>query len=397
MASTDAGTAEAAAPRILLPVLACGNFVAVASAWLIVGLLPLVRTDLGLDDVGAASLVSVFTLTYALTSPFLGLLAVRLGYRLTLALAMSLVTLTAIATALAPGYGTLIGARIFAALGSAAFTPVAAALAVARSAPGRQGVALAVIYIGIPMSQILGIPLGTTLGFAFGWHGAFYAVAALSLTQLALIFVTVPGTGRPPRPAPGAMAEGLSRPGMLPTLAVAVLCSCTANIFYTFVADILVDRAALSGAGISMGLTCLGLGTLFGTFLVGRLLDIVGPRRILLASFAIGALALPFTTLTRYGMPLAYLWMILLGATLFTHIPALQSRITTLAPGLAGLLFGLISSMVYVGASLGSFTGGLVAKHLGLIWLGPASTTVAVVLLAVILGDRRWSPANRAS
>ncbi|GGM16331.1 hypothetical protein GCM10011534_42820 [Pseudooceanicola nanhaiensis] len=262
-------------PRILLPTLVLFNFVSVLSGFVLVGFLPQLRAEFDLSATAAGLLVAAFTTTYAIASPMLGMVTTYLGYRRALTLAMAICAAAALASSLAPALLVLIGARMCAAIGSALYTPTAAALAVEKTMPDARGRVLTAIYLGVSLSQIVGIPLGAWLAIHVGWRVSFTAVAAMAAVMALALLVVVPAV----RPVAGAGASdlrgALARPGVGLALAMTAACSLATNFIYTFVAAIIAAQVGFEW--VPQLLVVMGRGVLVGTLATGMLLDHIGP------------------------------------------------------------------------------------------------------------------------
>lgn len=372
-----------------------GNFSVVCGAFAIVGVLPSVRAELGLTGFEAGMLISVYALTYAFASPFLGWAATRFTYRRILVWAALIAGAGAFVASVAGSFPVLLSSRMVAAVGAALFSPTAAALAVARAAPGREGSALSIVALGIPMSQVLGLPLAAWIGDAFGWRAAFLALAGLLLAVGLLLALLVAPSSRPAPMALAAFLRTLSNRVILANVLLTLSISAAVNLLYTFQAQIFAERAGLSAAGLGTALLCLGLGTLAGTWLTGRAIDRIGAvPTLVLQGLAVCLVALPMTLLD-YGFATACLLALVAGAALFNHIPPIQVRLMKLVPGSAGLLFSVNASFVYLGTAVGSSVSGTIVDRHGVAALGPASAagiTLALLYLAwLVRRERRKS------
>lgn len=164
--------------RIL--VLSVGSFAVGTGTFVVTGVLTDIAQDLSVSLANAGLLVTVFAVTFALSSPVLVSAASGVGRRHLLVGALVLFALANVAAALAPSFPVLLGSRVVAACGAAIFTPVASAVAADLAPPELRGRALSVRTIGVNIAWLVGVPLGTVVGGHYGWRTSFILVAVLA-------------------------------------------------------------------------------------------------------------------------------------------------------------------------------------------------------------------------
>lgn len=366
-------------PRSLW-ILALGNFAVGTSALVVAGVLGLVAQNLGVGLGLAGGVVTAYSLTYALSAVLLGGLSGRLPRKTLLLLALTLFALGNLLAALAPSFPLLLAARVLSAIGASLFTPVAASVAAALVPPQLRGRALALVFVGVPVATVLGVPLGTWIGGAWGWRAAFWLVVGLTLIAL----VGVAALVRPVRVAPpGAhWAQLLRRPALKGALLVMLLLYVGQFAVYPYLAPALHHLTGLSTPGVTLMLLVFGAAGLLGNALGGRLTDLwSGPDTLRLGLALTAAALLLFPLLI--GQPWsAVLVLLIWGVGTLAVNPPQQARVVELAPEAPGVALALNASALYLGQALGSSLGGLFAgTHLA--WLGPLGG-VAVLLAALL-------------
>ena len=369
-------------PRSLW-ILALGNFAVGTSALVVAGVLGLVAGDLHVGLGAAGAVVTAYSLTYALSAVLLGGLTGHVPRKTLLLLALALFAVGNLGAALAPTFSLLLLARVVSAIGASLFTPVAASVAAALAPPALRGRALALVFVGIPIATVLGVPLGTWIGGALGWRAAFWLVVALSAVALMGVAALVrPVTVARPT---AHWSHLLRRPALRSALLVMLLLYVGQFAVYPYLAPVLRQFTGLSSVGVTLLLLVFGAAGLLGNALGGRLTDVwSGPRTLLLGLFLTAAALLLFPLLIGHvwGAALALTaWGV---GTLATNPPQ-QSRVVELAPEGPGVALALNAGALYLGQALGSSLGGLFAgTHL--LWLGPLGG--AAVLLAALLALR---------
>lgn len=373
----------------LIALLSAGNFVIGMGAFVVLGLLPPIIEDFGLSPAGGGWVMTAYALAYMLGSPLGVALTGRVPRRTVLALGMALFLAAALLSALAPDFGTLLAARVVAALGAGLYTPVAAGVAVAASPPEARGRALAGVFLGLTLAQVVGIPLGGWLGYAFGWQAAFWAAAAAALPCLAGLLVLVP-RGLPVQAA-GLAALGRALGEARALLAVLYTASFLGTIYvlYTFVAVLLTGIQGYGGGMVAAFLATYGLGAVAGNMLGGRLTDRIGPGRTLALVALAQMLLMPAFAFLPLADPVLFALGFVWAASGWSFMVPQQARLVALAPDRTNVLLALNASAIYLGASAGSAAGALVVKEAGIMALGPvAGALMLPVLLHLWLSVR---------
>lgn len=395
LSSVDRGAAAGAVPRLLIAVLSVSNFVIGMGAFMIIGLLEPLSADLGVTAARAGAVLTTYAVAYAVLSPMLVSLTGGIGRRRVLAAGLALFGVGCAVPVIWPTEAALHLSRIFAAAGAGLFTPVAAAVAAGLSAPERRAKALAAVFFGMTMSQVLGLPLGSFIAYTYGWRMAFAVVLLVLLPCLWLIWTIVP-RGLSFQPVTLRDLGRVMR-NMRLMLAVTFTASfLTAGyVVQTFLAPLLSQNLGWGRDGITLALLVCGVGAVIGNVMGGALSDRVGPARTLtllcLAQIVVlpGFSALPWaggesTALSGVlAMGLLGLWSIF-G---WSFMAAQQARLIGLAPDAAPVMLALNAAGIYVGAALGSAFGGLVLAGNG---LGPLGL-VAAGLMGLALVHLRVS------
>ncbi|MBL8672657.1 MAG: MFS transporter [Alphaproteobacteria bacterium] len=365
-------------------------------AFVVAGILPLLADGLGTSVSAAGFGVTVYGLVYAATAPLINAWTQRFERRRVILTGVSLLVLGNVAAALAPGIELFLASRMVTALGGAMFSPVATAAVAALADERNRGRALAQAASGIALSTVLGVPLGTFLGYQIGWRATFLAIAAAGAIVAIGMAWAFPAIGRG---SAGGFLERLRLVRdlrVLPVLLATALWTTGSYTVYTYVAPIFADIAAFDPARIDRILLLQGAVSVGATFFTGRFVDRVGADRAVVAGFA--GLAVSFACLGLLGLlPRAelLLWPAILCVVAWalcgwTLHPGQQSRLIALAPGNAAVALALYASAIYVGIASGAALGGLLLGHLPpgkLAFVGAACEAAALVL--VIVSRRR--------
>jgi predicted MFS family arabinose efflux permease len=361
-------------PRAVAP-LGIGAFAIGTDLFVVAGVLPDLAADLGVT-VGTAGLtVTVFALTYATGAPVLGALLAARPMRQVLIGSLALFTVCNVVSALAPGLGVLLAARVVAALAASAYVPAAGAAAIAAAPANRRGRALGVVLAGSAVAMVLGAPLGVLLASLFSWRAAFGLVAVLAMGTVLGLLRSGLGSDPPVRSTLVERLRPLRSPAVAGTLAVTFLAMTASNSNYTYVAVL------LSGP-VELYLAVFGLAGVAGTWWGGAAVDRYGSRRVVTAALVV--LAAGLATVPHLATPLA--GVIGWGLAAWAVVAAQQRRVIEF--GSAPLLLALNSSAVHLGFASGSLLGGRVvdAAGVGSLWLVPVVCCGAGLVLHGILG-----------
>ena len=352
--------------------------------FVVAGILPAVAGDLGVSIPAAGLLVTAYALGMIVGGPLLtALTAGRSRKPLVLALLAVAVTGNLLST-IAPGYGVLFAARIVTALVTSTFFANAIVIATASAPPDKKASTVAKLAFGMNLAMILGAPLGTWIGAAFGWRTTFAAITAGCATGLVLVARFVPDD------QPGVRTRALGEFAVFRSreLLLAIAITAVANIgvlmVFTYLAPLLTGPASFPAAAVAPMLLVYGVGATIGNLVGGRLAD-----RALLPS-QLGALALlvvlfvvlrlsPSTTLTG-------VLVFALGAVGFSVIPGMQARVLTTAATAPTLAIAVNASAYQVAAAFAGWLGGRVLAGPGLpaIYVVAAGTTVLGALLTAV-------------
>ena len=379
----------------LVFILATANFMIGMGAFVIIGILNPIAADLSLTTSEAGALMTSYAFAYAILSPVLVSATGRIGRRRVLTFALLIFAGAAALSAAAPNILVLHGARILAAVGAGMVTPVAAAVIAGLAPPDRQARALAAIFFGLSLAQVLGVPAGSWLAYTFGWRMAFWTVVALTVPTALGIWLVVPAGLKFAPVTLADLGQALRTPVQMITVSFTGFFLGTLYILFTYVAPLLTESMGLGRDGITITLAIAGVGAIFGTLLGGQLTDRIGPIRTLTILCIAQIVMLPFFSY----LPVPF-WVLLAVVVVWntfgwSMMPPQQVRLISLSPTTASVLLALNAAAIYVGSAVGSAIGGWVISVWGLNALGFAASLAMVSALGILfLGEamRRANP-----
>jgi predicted MFS family arabinose efflux permease len=267
-------------------VLAVGAFAVGTSGYIVAGLLPALTGELHVSASAAAQLVTAFAIAYAVGSPLFAAVTGRWERRRLLVAALVVTGAGNALAALVSSYELLLAARVVTAIGAAVFTPAASAVAAELTAPERRGRAVALVFGGLTIATILGVPLGSLLSQQFGYRVVFALVGVFSLIGALAVRGVLPQVAAPPHVRLAERFTVAKDVRVLAMFGATVLGCLAAFSVYTFITPLLAVTAGVHGVMVSVLLFCYGAGGALGNVLGGRATDRWGAKRPLLAVFA---------------------------------------------------------------------------------------------------------------
>jgi MFS transporter, DHA1 family, inner membrane transport protein len=372
------------------------GFAIATSSFVVAGLLPEIAVDLAVSIPTAGLLVTAYAAAVAIGGPVLSLLTSRFPRKPTILVLMAVFVLGQIACALSPTYEILLAARMLVSLSHGTFFGLAAILAVSMVAPDKRGSAISLVFAGITVATIIGVPTGTAIGHAFGWRMAFWCVAAVAVAAAAVMAILLPANSAP-RGAGAGLAQQfrvLARQQVWLSYAIIVLLMLGIWSTMTYVSPLLAEATAMPQHLIPWMLLVFGVGSTVGLFLGGRL-DRWSTSTTLIAGFATQILI--YCTLAFFvGTPVVVgILLFLVGFAGFVVNAPLQNRVLRGAADAPDLASTVMSSMFNVGiaagASLGAMmlSGGATYAHLPWVGFALAIPATGLCLVAALLDRPR--------
>jgi len=360
--------------------LSFGNFLIGTGAFVVAGLTSHIARDFDVTIAAAAQLLTIYTLTYALSSPFLTTLASGSARRLALATAMTLFSAGNLVVAVADSFGVLCAGRVMAGLGAALFSPLAYALAADLSLPEKRARVLSLVILGLTVANVVGVPLGAAVGATDGWRWTFIAVGGLGLATSLAMLVLLPGTEPGPPRSLAAIGQALSRGVVVATIAVSFLHYAALFVVFAYLAPIVAAGRAFGPLGVPWLLFLFGCGSIAGNLIGGWAADRWDKTRVITVSLVllvpILALFPPACGSATAAGVLALAW----GAVGLAFMAPQQHRLISLPGQAAPVLLSLNVSAIYLGGAAGAVIGAAV-EHLGVSAFGFAGATLAATAL----------------
>jgi len=359
--------------------------------FVIVGLVPTIAVDLGVSLPSAGLLVSLYALGVAIGAPVLTALTGRWNRKSVLITLMGLFVLGNLLAWKAPSYETLILARIITGLAHGVFFSIGSTIATSLVSKEKEASAIAIMFTGLTVALVTGVPLGTWIGQELGWRATFLIVSILGLTALIGSAILVPSNLK--KTAPANISEQLkvlTQPRLLLVYAMTAVGYGGTFVAFTYLAPILEQVSGFESSSIGLILLVYGVSVAIGNIWGGKLADKIGPVKALQIIFSALALVLLVFTFTAGNQITAVLTVLVWGAFAFGNVPGLQVYVVQLAekytPNAVDVASGLNIAAFNVGIAIGSIVGGVIVEDMALMdtpWVGAVIVVFAIILTRI--------------
>ena len=369
--------------RLPLLALALASFGIGTTEFVIMGLLPDVAGDLGVTIPQAGLLVTGYALSVAFGSPFLAVATAGMDRRKALLLLIGIFILGNLLCALAPNYALLMTARIVTALCHGAFFGLGAVVAATLVPEQKKAQAIAMMFAGLTLANVLGVPFGTALGEAVGWRNTFWAVVVIGFAAAFALYAWLPRNMPTPRMKLIHEARSLGSTQVILAMLISVVVSASLFGVFTYITPILENVTLISPHEVTLMLLLFGIGLTAGNFVGGWL----GDWKLMPSVIGILALLIPVLslfTLTSASLVPAAVTIFCWGLLAFALISPLQMRVVNEAAQAPNLASTLNQGAFNLGNAAGAWIGGLALTnglaYRELPWIGVALAAVAFTL-----------------
>ncbi len=359
--------------------------------FVIVGLVPTIAEQLAITLPSAGLLVSIYALGVAIGAPVLTALTSRLPRKQLLIGLMVLFTAGNMLAWQASDYTTLVIARLLTGLAHGVFFSIGSTIATSLVPKEKAASAIAIMFGGLTVALVTGVPLGTFIGQHFGWRETFLAVSLLGVIALVSSVLLIPSN------IPGRTAatlreqlQVLTHPRLLIIYVITALGYGGVFTAFTFLAPMMQNLAGFSPSAVSWILLGYGVSVAIGNIWGGKLADKKGAvpaLKIIFAALVILLMVFQFTASIQYA---ALATVLVMGIFAFGNVPGLQvyvvQKAEQYAPNAVDVASGLNIAAFNIGIALGSIVGGQTVQHAGLAqtpWIGSLIVLAALVLVGI--------------
>ncbi|MBH0006997.1 MFS transporter [Psychrobacter sp. SWN149] len=356
--------------------------------FVIVGLVPTIATDLGVSLPSAGLLVSLYALGVAIGAPVLTALTGRWNRKIVLMSLMGLFVIGNLVAWQAPSYETLILARVLTGLAHGVFFSIGSMIATSLVSKEKEASAIAIMFTGLTVALVTGVPLGTWIGQHFGWRATFLVGSVLGLIALIGSALLVPKNLK--QSVPATFKEQLQvivKPQLLLVYLMTILGYGGTFTAFTYLAPILEQQTKFAPSAVALIMMVYGVSVAIGNIWGGKLADKRGPISALSIIFSALSIVLLIFTFTMQSKVAAVLTILVWGAFAFGNVPGLQIYVVKQAekytPNAVDVASGLNIAAFNIGIALGSIIGGSVVENMSLqdtAWIGAVICLLALVV-----------------
>lgn len=379
---------------VALFALMIGAFAIGTTEFVIVGLVPTIAQNLAISVPSAGLLVSLYALSVAVSAPLLTAMTARWQRRNVLLFLMAIFVVGNFLAWQATNFSTLIGARIVTGLAHGVFFSIGSTIATQLVTKEKAAAAIAMMFTGLTVALVTGVPLGAYIGQHFGWQTTFLAVMSLGVIAFIGALLFVPKNLQQPKPVKLMQQLDVIRsPRLLLVYAMTALGYGGTFVLFTFLSPMLQQLSGFNGNDVSLILVGYGIAVALGNTLGGKLADKLGTIRSLKYIFSVQMLVLFSFYFTAQSAWAVLISTMLLGLTSFANVPPLQLLVVEQAkidaPQSVDVASGLNIAAFNLGITIGAGIGGQVVAEIGLLdtaWVG--AVILAVTLLLVALFNR---------
>lgn len=380
---------------VALFALAIGAFGIGLTEFVIAGILPQIAADFGVNIPTAGLMATSYALGVFIGAPLLTVLGARVPRKTMLIALACIFTLGNIITALAPTLSLAIVGRVITSFNHGAFFGIGSIIAASLVAPGRQASAIAFMFSGLTLANLIGVPAGTWLAQMFGWRLVFWVIAGIGLITMASVSLLVPRIAKGKAVALRAELRAFVDPQVLLVMGITIFGPAAFFTSITYIAPMMIDKAGFSAGGVAWLMVLFGLGLAVGNWIGGRFAD-----RSLFGTL--------FVTLAAQGLVLLVFWIgvenpvvasasvFLMAAFGFATVSPIQKLVMDRAShaGAPTMAASVNIGMFNLGNALGAWAGGAtIAAGFGLAspnWAGAIFSFIALGLALLA-----WQSARR--
>ncbi|WP_342360519.1 MFS transporter [Terrarubrum flagellatum] len=372
--------------------LAIGAFAIGTQSFMIAGFLPKIAGAFDCSVGTAAYLMTIFSLSYAVSSPILSSLLAQAPRKGLLIAALGGFGVISLLALTASSLGAMMAIQAALAICAGLYMPTANAVAVMVAGPERRARAISIVTGGLTLAIALGAPIGIAVAALGDWRIAFVLVSALSLLGVAGLAFGLPRDL--PRGA-STLRERFAvaqRPGIPIALLMTIFWTMGVFVAYAHIATYLATFTGVTGLWVSAALVMFGIGSAIGNGVGGRAADRFGAvatlRMALIGLGTMLALLSVIALILPPGLPATIIVFAILaiwGGLGWAGYPAQATRLVGLAPDAAVIALSLNASALYIGMASGAALGSLVMARGGLPELGFVGALCEAVALAALL------------
>jgi MFS transporter, DHA1 family, purine base/nucleoside efflux pump len=357
------------------------------------GILDLVATDLGVSLGQAGLLITIFSVTFAISAPILSVLTAKIERKRLMLLSLFVFLFGNIVAVLSPTYSILFISRMISAASSSLLIVLCVVMAANIVEPKYRGRAIGIVNMGVSGSLVLGIPIGLMLGNTFGWRAPFIFISVLSLLSITGIYFFMGRVAPKQQMSLEKQLASLKNSKILFAQLTTLVLLAGHTILYAYLTPFVKTTMGLDGTWVSVIYLLFGIAALSGGAVGGTLADRFGARPTILATIIIFGFAIFTIPYTTFALPVFLLFMALWSMTSWAVTPPMQSYLMEISRETSDVQISLNNSAVHLGIAFGSSVGAIVIEQASV----EQNATVGGLFAIVALGTALVSMAKGRS
>ena len=357
--TTEARSTQATrfGPAVLA--LAVGGFAIGTTEFVTMGLLPQISDGVGVSISQAGHVISAYALGVVIGAPVLAFFGAKWPRRGLLVVLMAAYAVFNALSAVASSFEMLVVARFLDGLPHGGYFGVASLVAASLVSPERRGRAMALVLLGLPVANVVGVPAATVLGQHLGWRASYWLVSGLAVLTMVLVMAFVPACPGNPEATGRRELSAFGKPQVWLTMVAGAVGFGGMFALFSYIAPIVTEVSGLPASTIPVFLLTLGVGMVVGNWAAGLLVDRSVLGSLLGSTIGLGIVLLVFWAVAPYG------WMALPAAFAVTFVGSVLAlsmmvRLIDVAGHAETLGAAMSHSSLNVGNALGAWLGGLV-------------------------------------
>jgi DHA1 family arabinose polymer transporter-like MFS transporter len=367
--------------------LAIGGFGIGLTEFVIMGILTEVSGALGITIPEAGHFIAAYALGVVVGAPLLTGLGSKLSPRKMLFLLMIWFTLFNTLSGLASGYGSLLFLRFLSGIPHGAFFGIGAVVATKLAKNGKAAQAISIMFSGLTIANVIGVPIGTYLGQQFSWSVSFYLVGFVGLLALGSIYLWMPKIEIEASEKEVSVSKGLKNNELWALIALTTIGTGGFFAWYSYVAPLITEVAGLPEHFVGYAMMLAGLGMVVGNFMGAKMAEIFSPLKAVIMSLSIMCAILFINMLVATNPYILMAMTFVIGATSFTVATPIQMAIIKTSKGAQMLGSSMNQSAFNMGNASGAYLAGLpIAFGYGIIYSSLVGAILAFSGVAIALG-----------
>ncbi|GGN25982.1 MULTISPECIES: MFS transporter [Marinomonas] len=368
--------------------IALGTFGIGTTEFMPMGLLPVIAEGVNASIPAAGLLISAYAVGVMVGAPLITLYLTKYSHKTSLLALMAVFVVGNLLSAMSVNYETFLVSRIITSLSHGAFFGIGAVVAMNLAPYHKKGSAVASIFLGLTIANIIGVPITTWLGQTFDWRLSFAVTAVLGVVAILGISRSLPAMAPAKKPDVKTELKAIMQPAALRAFATTVMCAGSMFTLYTYITPVMQTLAQATDNTIATMLMLVGIGFTLGNYVSGKITD-KSPDLALFVFLALQVLVLlmfRFTATTTMG---AGLTVLLWGTVIFGSGPPLQMQVMKIADQAPGLASSINIGAFNLGNALGAALGGLVISiGFGFDWIPGAAAILSFLALIMVFINR---------